>query len=205
MASRATLMFVLVLILPVSCSLAQTRGGRAINWAAVFNTTRLTAGILRVPYKELFASMDGNNIVATTGDQQATGWANLVVYKLRGDFSLNYMVTVSQLTNTEVPVSAAIHVGPAGSNGPEIMRFERANWRRFNPNAKRLVTRTTQGNNYMLSGTYSATSEDKIISGETVKQLILAILQDPRQFYIVVKTPAYPLGAIRGQLRVSSK
>ncbi|CAI7813982.1 unnamed protein product, partial [Closterium sp. NIES-53] len=61
-------------------SFAQTRNGRAINWAAVFNTTRLTAGVLRVPYKELHASMNGSEIVATTGDQQATGWANLVVY-----------------------------------------------------------------------------------------------------------------------------
>eukprot|EP00475_Leptophrys_vorax_P039146 TRINITY_DN7011_c0_g1_i1.p2 TRINITY_DN7011_c0_g1~~TRINITY_DN7011_c0_g1_i1.p2 ORF type:complete len:115 (+),score=1.72 TRINITY_DN7011_c0_g1_i1:147-491(+) len=107
------------------------------------------------------------------------------------------------MTNTEVPSSAEIRVARAGRNGGPILRLDNAQWQIFNPSARRLVTRVTQTNNYMMSGTYGTTADQKIATGETLKSLIEAMLDDPSQFYAIITTPAYPNGAVRAQLKVS--
>lgn len=135
----------------------------------------------------LEAELDGREEVGAdpaqrlVGDPDGKGEA--YVFGIDGDpTTLCYVLTVEkiQLVPVGEGMAAHIHEGVRDSNGPVVAA---------------------------LAGPEDGNAGDCLTEGETGKfptgeaEIVQRILNNPEQFYINVHNPAYPDGAIRGQLK----
>ena len=115
--------------------------------------------------------------VVMTGDQEAPGpgdpdGVGFAVLRLNpGQGQVCFQILVANIT---LPATGAhIHVAPAGSPGPIV------------------VPLTPPDESGSSSGCVA----------DVAKELILAIIQHPEDYYVNVHNTDFPAGAIRGQLR----
>lgn len=140
----------------------------------------------------LEAELDGREEVSSSatdsrivGDPNGRGEA--YVFGIDGDeFTLCYTVIVEKIQLVPVGdgMAAHIHEGARGENGPVVA---------------------------VLAGPEDGNSADCLTEGEAGKfptgelGIVQRILSNPADFYINVHNPAYPGGAVRGQLRYVDK
>ena len=133
----------------------------------------------------LTTRLSGEKEVPGPGDPQGRGKATITVNPDAG--TICYQLSVENLT--AYPADAHIHLAPAGYSGPVVVRLTP-------PPA--------------TTGTSSGCATVADVPGATVPWptiptdlagLAAAISARPRVFYVNVHTTAFPLGAVRGQLR----
>ena len=127
----------------------------------------------------LSTELSGEEEVPGPGDPRGSGHATVTVNPDAG--TICYVLSVTNLTAR--PTAAHIHVAPAGYSGPVVVRLTP-------PPA--------------ATGTSSGCARLADVPGATVPAdlagLAAAISDHPDAFYVNVHTPAFPLGAVRGQL-----
>ena len=128
----------------------------------------------------LTTRLSGEKEVPGPGDPQGSGEATITVNPDAG--TICYQLIVENLSAN--PTDAHIHLAPAGYSGPVVVRLTP-------PPA--------------TTGTSSGCATVADVPGATVPAdlagLAAAISARPRVFYVNVHTTAFPLGAVRGQLR----
>lgn len=114
-----------------------------------------------------------NSGVCGVGDPDGAGTADLRVNP--GQQEVCFTISVANIGAAGTNVRAHIHRAPAGSNGGIVV-----------PLAEPAGPLPASG---VLEGCQAADRE-----------LLLDIFHNPEQYYVNVHTPAFPAGAIRGQL-----
>lgn len=115
------------------------------------------------------------------GDPDGRG--SVSVFGIDGDAkTLCYVLRVNKVALTAEGMAAHIHKGPKGKDGPVVAN---------------------------LAGPFDGNAADCLTQGETLasgakafptKVKVSEILKNPQNFYVNVHNPAYPNGAVRGQL-----
>jgi hypothetical protein len=125
----------------------------------------------------LTATLTGAAQAPAPGDPDGSGTAVLRLNPGLGEVC--YDLTVQNIEEPMEPApgigSAHIHAGPAGVAGPVVVNFE-ATW-------------VSTDGGFTSSGCVDADRE-----------LIVAIIMNPEQYYVNVHNHEYPGGAVRGQL-----
>ncbi|CAI5995730.1 unnamed protein product [Closterium sp. NIES-64] len=143
-------------------------------------------------------SLNGAQVVGSTGDLKSTGSLALGLYRFGKSYWVRYSVTVSQVGNSAFPTKATVNAGKYGANGAVQYEFP-TNWqnRTVTPQP---ATRRLKIYNYVLEGVLKNAGSITTASGKTLDVLVMDILKAPRSYYGLVTSPSYPNGAIRGQL-----
>ncbi|CAI7809797.1 unnamed protein product [Closterium sp. NIES-54] len=175
---------------------------------------------------EVHGTLSGANVVGSAGDRGASGKVTFVIIKSGADLNIRYQVTVSQLSTSEKPTSASLHVAAATANGLSILNLNSSTWipagtadkawgnvgklfgrgkgrGKGKGKGKGTGTGTGGGNGFALQGVFKQASKKRIPTGESLKLLFSMIMRMPSSFYVLVTTPAFPKGALRAQLEAS--
>ncbi|MGH2898714.1 MAG: CHRD domain-containing protein, partial [Solirubrobacteraceae bacterium] len=139
--------------------------------------------------KILQADLDGRQEVKTGATNKAivgdpSGRGEAYVFGIDGDpKTFCYVLTVDKIALAEPGMSAHIHKGAAGANGPVVANLARP----FDGDAADCLT----------EGEILPNGASAFPTGEKVAD----ILANPSAYYVNVHNPDCPGGAIRGQLR----
>ncbi|CAI7855118.1 unnamed protein product [Closterium sp. NIES-53] len=134
--------------------------------------------------------------------------------------NVRYILSVRRVSAAQLPMGATINSGGSNATGPMVVDFAGADW--VNTTG---VVRTQAGDvvlassvaenstdaavaeaagdylSYATTGVWEDVANIRTASGEVLSTVIDKILADPGSFYLVVSTPNFSEGAVRGQLR----
>ncbi|CAI5476696.1 unnamed protein product [Closterium sp. Yama58-4] len=145
----------------------------------------------------------GSSVVsAAPGDANAAGNAIMTVYKNGPVVNIKYVVAVWKLSVAGLPTGATINMAASDATGPAVISFAGAKW--VNTTG---ISATASANpaekylSYATTGVWEDVANMKALSGEALSTAFSKVMFNPEKFYVVVSTPAFPAGAVRGQLR----
>lgn len=129
------------------------------------------AGVADAAGRPLSTALTGTEESPGPGDADATGQANLRLNQ--GQNKVCFDISWSDVDGAVV--AGHIHVGDAGSPGPVVVT--------------------------LFTGSFAGTDSITGCAQNVTAELIKAIRQDPTAYYVNVHSlPAFPAGAVRGQL-----
>ncbi|CAI5461022.1 unnamed protein product [Closterium sp. Yama58-4] len=145
----------------------------------------------------------GSSVVgAAPGDANAAGNAILTVYKNGPVVNIKYIVAVRKLSAAGLPTGATINMAASDATGPAVISFAGAKW--VNTTGISATASTNPAENYLsyaTTGVWEDVANMKTASGEALSTAFAKVMVNPEKFYVVVSTPAFPAGAVRGQIR----
>ncbi|CAI7789964.1 unnamed protein product [Closterium sp. NIES-54] len=145
----------------------------------------------------------GSSVVgAAPGDANAAGNAIMTVYKNGPVVNIKYIVAVRKLSVAGLPTGATINMAASDATGPAVISFAGAKW--VNTTGISAAASTNPAENYLsyaTTGVWEDVANMKTASGEALSTAFAKVMVNPEKFYVVVSTPAFPAGAVRGQIR----
>ncbi|CAI5496752.1 unnamed protein product [Closterium sp. Naga37s-1] len=162
----------------------------------------------------LAARLNGSEILYSSGDVNGTGRVCLAVFQLDSDYNVFYSVIVSS-SDAREPFAASIYQGAAGEEGISVARFieggNSATWTNLTrPPPPLHKGKKNKGTPpalpppkyiYATNGTWLKASTLTAYDGQTIKELVDAIIAKPDGYYAKFSTPSYESGAARGQFQ----
>ncbi|CAI5974509.1 unnamed protein product [Closterium sp. NIES-64] len=162
----------------------------------------------------LAARLNGSEMLGATGDVNATGRVCLAVFELDGDYNVFYSVVTSASDEAE-PYAPSIYQGAAGEAGTAVHNTvaagETATWVNLTrpppPPPKGKKNKGTPPAppppkyTYATNGTWLKASTLSTIGGQTLKELVDAIIATPDGYYATFATTDFESGAARGQFQ----
>ncbi|CAI5476695.1 unnamed protein product [Closterium sp. Yama58-4] len=145
----------------------------------------------------------GSSVVgAAPGDANAAGNAIMTVYKNGPVVNIKYVVAVRKLSVAGLPTGATINMAASDATGPAVISFAGAKW--VNTTGIGATASANPAENYLsyaTTGVWEDVANMKALSGQPLSTTFSKVMFNPEKFYVVVSTPAFPAGAVRGQLR----
>ncbi|CAI6002330.1 unnamed protein product [Closterium sp. NIES-64] len=145
----------------------------------------------------------GSSVVgAAPGDANAAGNAIMTVYKNGKVVNIKYIVSVRKLSVAGLPTGATIYMAASDATGPAVISFAGAKW--VNTTGISSKSGAASPENYLgyaTTGVWEDVANMKTASGEALSTAFAKVMVNPEKFYVVVSTPAFPAGAVRGQIR----
>ncbi|CAI5510656.1 unnamed protein product [Closterium sp. Naga37s-1] len=146
----------------------------------------------------------GSSVVgAAPGDANAAGNAIMTVYKNGPVVNIKYIVSVRKLSTAGLPTGATINMAASDATGPAVISFAGAKWVNTTGISTRSGAAASTENylSYATTGVWEDVANIKTASGEALSTAFAKVMVNPEKFYVVVSTPAFTAGAVRGQLR----
>ncbi|CAI5972179.1 unnamed protein product [Closterium sp. NIES-64] len=136
------------------------------------------------------------------GDANAAGNAIMTVYKNGKVVNIKYIVSVRKLSVAGLPTGATINMAASDATGPAVISFAGAEWVNTTGISSKSGAASTENYlSYATTGVWEDVANMKTASGEALSTAFAKVMVNPEKFYVVVSTPAFPAGAVRGQIR----
>ncbi|GJP53482.1 hypothetical protein CLOM_g12645 [Closterium sp. NIES-68] len=189
-STAAALLACVLLVTTASCAFAAPPKSKGPTLPAMPSITAVPfPGIRRCL---LVSALSAKNVLSATlgGDSLARGSFRALIYQ-QGNRTINIKVhfDVEGLTLPLPPTNQTLYDGRRGSNGAPIWELPNAWTTGSTPDELKMDTWITDATRKFVPGT-----------SMTFYKLFQKIDQTPRSFYIVLRTQAFPDGALRGQM-----
>ncbi|CAI7797740.1 unnamed protein product [Closterium sp. NIES-53] len=189
-SSAAALLACVLLVVAASCALAAPSKPKVPSLPSMPNISAFPfPGIRRCL---LTSSLSSRNVLSANlgGDSLARGNFRALIYQ-QGNRTINIRVhfDVEGLTLPLPPTSQTLYDGRRGSNGAPIWELPKAWTVGSAPDELKYDTWITDATRKLVPGT-----------SMTFYTLFKKIDATPRSFYIIIRTEAFPDGALRGQM-----
>ncbi|CAI7791890.1 unnamed protein product [Closterium sp. NIES-53] len=197
----------------------------AAKFGAGTQSTR--SGFIGLPYREVYAKLTGKAVPGSKGDKGANGWLDINIYKWNHEYNVRFFASTLGLSRNEVPLSVSIHRGSPKRDGTGdtnmVLSFDSlqaassANtgytsgasstlsfpWLAVDPTPMQRL-RGYKGYGFMQEGTVQKARGVQVDStGKTLCKLLDELIKRPGKFFVVVKTPSLPEGAVLGRMQGS--
>ncbi|CAI5475036.1 unnamed protein product [Closterium sp. Yama58-4] len=180
----------------------------------MFEAGAASGAFLKFTKAILAARLNGSNVVGATGDANATGRVCLAVFEKDGDYNVFYSV-VTSTSDADEPYAASIYQGAAGEAGTAVHNTvaagETATWANLTrPPPPPPKSKKNKGTpppppppkyTYGTNATWLTASTVSTIGGQTLKELVDAIIANPDGYFASFATLAFESGAARGQFQ----
>ncbi|CAI5511731.1 unnamed protein product, partial [Closterium sp. Naga37s-1] len=159
----------------------------------------------------LAARLNGSRVDGPTGDVKPTGLICLAVFELDGDYNVFYSIAVSTSDAGE-PSAVSIYQGAAaGDPGTLVHRIVElengATWTNLTrpppppPKGKKNKGAPARPYTYATNGTWLKSSTLATIGGQTLKELVDAIIAKPDGYYTTFSSDTIESTTVRGQFK----
>ncbi|CAI5470168.1 unnamed protein product [Closterium sp. Yama58-4] len=171
--------------------------------------------------------LTGKAIPGSKGDKGAHGWLDINIYKWNREYNIRFFTSTLGLSRNEVPLSVSIHRGNPKRDGTGdtnmVLSFDSLQaaldastgytstaqstltfpWLAVDPTPMQRL-RGYKGYGFMQEGTVRKVQGVQIGStGKSLHRLLDELIKRPGRFYVVVKTPSFPDGAVLGHMQGS--